>query len=131
MTSKVQQSIKALNEHALHAIACGLAWANVTLDDMRRLQDEGLTLDTIAGPAFFRFYPAERTGRTGYLNPWLHVRFQDVDRAKNNPAVGQQRLNPYSGKYNFMGLDVRGSMGCETELRWLSPATKIPPRMAA
>src|SRR5690348_16997918 len=112
--SAVQRSLKAADEHALHAIACGLAWANLKIADLERIKTDGIMLDTVAGPAFFRYYPAERLNRATFMSGWLHVRFHDVARAKNVTAISQPRLNPFSGKYNFPNLDSAGAMQCET-----------------
>jgi hypothetical protein len=120
--SAVQRGLKAADEHALHAIACGLAWANLKIADLERIKTDGIMLDTIAGPAFFRYYQAEQLNRVTFMSGWLHVRFDDVARAKNVPAISQQRLNPFSGKYNFPNLDSSGAMHCETELARLAPA---------
>lgn len=119
--SAVQRGLKAADEHALHAIACGLAWANLKITDLERIKTDGIVLDTVAGRAFFRYYPAEQLNRVTFMSGWLHVRFEDVVRAKSAPAVSQQRLNPYSGKYNFPNLDSSGAMHCETELARLAP----------
>lgn len=118
-TSAVQRSLKATDELALHAIACGLAWANLKTADFERMKRCGIELDTACGPAFFRYYPAERLNRVTSLPGWLHVRFTDVKRARE--ALAPKRLNPYSGKYNFMGLDAAGAMACESELAKLAP----------
>lgn len=62
-------------------------------------------------------YTVETPAGTLYVSPheplvctglWIHARFKDVDRAKRVLYPGQkvhiggsQRLNPYSGKWNF------------------------------
>lgn len=117
----VQRRLNTADDLALHAIACGLAWAGLKIADLNRLKTDGLKLETAAGPAFFRYSPAEQVNRATIVYGWLHVRFDDVARAKGAATVSRQRLNPFSGKYNFASLDAAGAMECESALAKLAP----------
>ena len=123
--SALRTAVADANERALAAIARGLAWTSLTPEQLAALTSEeaggGLTLETTAGEAFFRYYPAEAINQHDYLSGWLHVRFKDVARAVASSTLDHERLNRFSGKYNFMGLNSVALPGCIEALARLAP----------
>lgn len=128
--TRLQRAMRAVDENALHAIACGLSWACNAIPDWNALAGDGLTLETAAGPAFFHYIHAEQFNQARFGCGWLHVRFSDVERAKRTPGIDLARLNPFSGKYNFMELNALGALRCETELAKLAPTTSTSAKAA-
>lgn len=78
------------------------------------------SMETDAGTLRGTFYASDfldgRFARGGYWSPaWVHFRFDDVERAKRSEAMRQGRLNPYSGKWNFMFSGVPDSQAVDVE----------------
>jgi hypothetical protein len=86
-------------------IAGLIAGCGVTDPDVAKLLTDRaeFIVDTDAGVLMGHVFLSEETHSTRYRSPgWLAFRFNSTAQAKACPAVSQQRLNPYSGKYNFM-----------------------------